>query len=121
MQKNILDKYPNADLKIYAVWMPIIRGDSRLAVPRAVALLPDLRVSHYWDPNRFSGNFFKKNIVPDVNASVAWDIFFLYDKDAKWDKIPDPLVDKGRTIIATSGSLGYEFGELLKQKNKSAK
>lgn len=101
--------------------MPVIRGDSRLAVPGAVALLPDLRVHHFWDQTRISGTFFKKNIVPDVNASVAWDMFFLYDKDAKWDKIPGPLVEKGRTVIATSGSLGYEFGELLKQNKKSSK
>ena len=121
MQKNILDKYPDADLKIYAVWMPVIRGDSRLAVPNAVALLPDLRVIHFWDQTRISGNFFKNNIVPNVRVSVAWDMFFLYDKDAKWDKIPGPLVDKGRTIIATSGSLGYELGELIKQGNKTAK
>ena len=121
MQKNILDKYPDADFNIYAVWMPVIRGDSRLAVPRAVALLPDLRVSHFWDPTRISGNFFKKNIVPNVRASVAWDMFFLYDKAAKWDKIPGPLVDMGRTIIATSGALGYEFGELLKQKSNTTK
>ena len=121
VQKNILDKYPDADFEIYAVWMPVIRGDSRLAVPGAVALLPDLRVHHFWDQTRISGTFFKKNIVPDVNASVAWDMFFLYDKDAKWDKIPGPLVEKGRTVIATSGSLGYEFGELLKQNKKSSK
>ena len=101
--------------------MPIIRGDSRLAVPRAAALLPDLRVSHFWDPTRISGNFFKKNIVPNVRASVAWDMFFLYDKAAKWDNFPGPLVDMGRTIIATSGALGYEFGELLKQKSNTTK
>lgn len=101
--------------------MPIIRGDSKLAVPRATALLPDLRVSHFWDPTRISGNFFKDNIVPDVNAIVAWDIFFLYGPDAKWDKIPEPLNGIGRTIIATSGGLGYEFGELIKLENKSTK
>lgn len=98
--------------------MPVIRGDSKLAVPSAVALLPDSRVIHYWDQTRISGSFFKKNIAPDVSSNIAWDIFFLYGPDAVWDEIPAPLVDKGRTIIGSSGALGYEFGELIKRMNK---
>ena len=120
MQKNILTKYPDADFQLYVVWMPVIRGDSKLAVPGAVALLPDSRVLHYWDPTRLSGTFFKKNIAPDVTSNVAWDMFFLYDSDAVWDEFPDPLVDMGRTVIATSGAPGYEFGELMKPKKKSS-
>ena len=98
--------------------MPVIRGDSKLAVPAAVALLPDSRVNHYWDQTRMSGNFFKKNIAPDVSGSIAWDMFFLYGADAVWEEIPGPLVDKGRTIIGSSGALGYEFGELMKSMDK---
>ena len=98
--------------------MPVIRGDSKLAVPSAVALLPDSRVIHYWDQTRISGSFFKKNIAHDVSSNIAWDIFFLYGPDAVWDEIPAPLVDKGRTIIGSSGALGYEFGELIKRMNK---
>ena len=100
--------------------MPVIRGDSKTTVPSAAALLPDSRVLHYWDPARLSGDFFKKNVSPDVSGSVAWDIFFLYDSDAVWDDSPQPLVDMGRTVIATSGALGYEFGELMKPKKKSS-
>lgn len=121
VQENILTKYPTADFQIYTVWMPTIRGDSKLAVPGAVALLPDSRVLHFWDPARLSGVFFKKNVAPDISSSVAWDMFFLYDENAKWDEIPSPLIDMGRTVIATSGSLGFEFGELMKRKSKSAK
>ena len=101
--------------------MPVIRGDSKLAVPDAVALLPDSRVTHYWDQSRVSGNFFKQNIAPEVSSSIAWDMFFLYGPEADWDKIPGPLVDKGRTIIGSSGALGYEFGELMKRLDKKAK
>ncbi len=98
--------------------MPVISGDSRLAVPNAVALLPDSRVIHYWDQTRLSGSFFKRNIAPDVSGRVAWDMFFLYGPEAVWEEIPEPLVDKGRTVIGSSGALGYEFGELMKSMNK---
>lgn len=101
--------------------MPVIRGDSKLAVPDAVALLPDSRVIHYWDQTRMSGSFFKKNIAPDVSSSVAWDMFFLYGPEAVWEEIPEQLVDKGRTIIGSSGALGYEFGELMKNMNNKTK
>jgi len=100
--------------------MPVIRGDSKTAVPSAAALLPDSRVLHYWDPTRLIGTFFKKNVAPDVTSSVAWDMFFLYDSGAVWDEFPQPLIDMGGTVIATSGALGYEFGELMKPKKKSA-
>ena len=98
--------------------MPVFPGDSKLAVPNAVALLPDSRVIHYWDQTRMSGSFFKRNIAPDVSSKVAWDMFFLYGPKAVWEEIPEPLVDKGRTIIGSSGALGYEFGELMKNMNK---
>ncbi len=101
--------------------MPVIRGDSKLAVPGAAALLPDSRVIHYWDQTRMSGKFFKQNIAPGLSSSTAWDMFFLYGADAVWEEIPEPLVDKGRTIIGTSGALGYEFGELMKNMNKKTK
>ena len=101
--------------------MPVIRGDSKLTVPDAVALLPDLRVIHYWDQTSMSGTFFKRNIAPDVSGNVAWDMFFLYGPEAVWEEIPEPLVDKGRTIIGSSGALGYEFGELIKSVNKKSK
>ena len=101
--------------------MPVIRGDSKLAVPGAVALLPDSRVKHYWDQTRMSGSYFKKNIAPDVSGSIAWDMFFLYGPDAVWHETPDPLVDKGRTIIGSSGALGYEFGVLMKGMTKKTK
>ncbi|MCH7495687.1 MAG: hypothetical protein IH825_06310 [Candidatus Marinimicrobia bacterium] len=101
--------------------MPVIRGDSKLAVPGAVALLPDSRVNHFWDQTRIIGKFFKKNIAHDVSSSVAWDMFFLYGTDAVWEEIPEPLTDKGRTIIGSSGALGYEFGELIKSMSKKTK
>lgn len=101
--------------------MPVIRGDSRLAVPSAVALLPDSRVIHYWDQTRMSGSFFKRHIAPDVSSRIAWDMFFLYGPKAVWEEIPEPLVDKGRTVIGSSGALGYEFGELMRSMNKKAK
>ena len=101
--------------------MPVIRGDSRLSVPGAVALLPGSRVIHYWDQTRLIGKFFKQNVAPDVSGSTAWDMFFLYGADAVWKDIPEPLIDKGRTIIGTSGALGYEFGELMKITNSKTK
>ena len=98
--------------------MPVIRGDSKLAVPGAVALLPDSRVTHYWDATRTSGDFFKKNVAPHITSSIAWDMFFLYGPDATWEEVPNPLIEMGRTIIGTSASLEFEFGRLMKSLNK---
>ena len=47
MQKEILDTYPSAKLKVYAIWLPYFPGDARDRW--SPDLLSDPRVTHYWD------------------------------------------------------------------------
>ena len=47
--------------------------------------LDDPRISYYWDRYKRTGAEWQE--VIDI-AGVAWDIYFLYDKNDSWDDIP---------------------------------
>ena len=61
--------------------MPKVRGrDSH--IDAAAALVPDSRLHHFWD-----GGARLMNAYQDVLGlpEDAWDVFLLYDADARWD------------------------------------
>ena len=49
MQSQILQRYPDADLRVYVVWLPVMPLDARFDV---ADLLVDRRATHYWDNAR---------------------------------------------------------------------
>ena len=105
MQTELLASEPGADIHVYAVWMPLTRTDMRSAWNPN--LLPDKRVTHYWDEDRISGYWFSEHV--SHQQPLAWDAYFLYDADATWDDVPSPLIGTGYTIIANAKRLQAEF------------
>ena len=86
----MLDKLGASDLRVYAVWVPILRTDMRLAVSRATTRLPDERVSHYWDAE---GDLVKaySRILGLPDSRPAWDVYLLFGGNAEWkDQPPAP-------------------------------
>ena len=55
MQKEILERQPKANLRVYAVWFCMVPGDSRSEWPPE--LLTDARVEHYWDEAKAVGTW----------------------------------------------------------------
>ena len=49
MQSQILQRYPDADLRVYVVWLPVMPLDARFDV---ADLLVDGRATHFWDNER---------------------------------------------------------------------
>jgi hypothetical protein len=83
----VLDKVKGADLRVYAVWVPILRTDLRLAISRATARLPDERVHHFWDAEGELPRAYSRVLgLPD--ARPAWDVYLLFDRTARWDAEP---------------------------------
>jgi hypothetical protein len=107
VRKNILEKYPDAPLSVYAVWVTQLgatRGDIE------PDLFGDERVTSYWDPDGLVG----EAIADDVEAygSVVWDVYALYGTDARWDARPTGLTDWGAPVIADSDRLGQRVEAL---------
>ena len=87
IQSKVLEKIKNPDVRVYAVYLPILRGDSESSVTTATKRLPDKRVSYFWDGN----GEMAKSYAPVLNLPagyVAWDVYMVFNKDAKWTTGP---------------------------------
>lgn len=110
MQREILEADPAADLRVYAVWVPFLRGTSEAAdVSRRV--LPDSRVIQFWDGSALTSEWFAENV--EHSPAPAWDVYYLYGPDATWTKVPAPIVSSGSTIIGRSSALKQAITPLL--------
>ncbi|HKY54465.1 MAG TPA: hypothetical protein VJM08_09175 [Anaerolineales bacterium] len=109
MQNELLAKYPSKELRVYAVWLPILWGDAREKWNGNT--LPDLRVTHFWDGEMQAGEWFAKEV--EGYRGISWDTYYLYGPDAKWNAIPSPLVGSGGTIIAQREAIMAQIKALL--------
>ena len=75
-------------------------------------MLPDPRVLHFWDANRFAGPWFAKNV--QGADGYMWDTYLLYGPNATWDQAPMPLLGSGATIIDTGPQLLDQLASLIK-------
>ena len=98
---------------VYVVWFDVLASDDRSAWDPG--LLFDDRVLHYWDSERFLGTWLpqQEEYQEHVFGPLAWDIFFLYGPDARWEETPGPLVSSGSTVISKSGRLEKAVTALL--------
>jgi hypothetical protein len=101
VQRDVLAKYPAADLRVYVVWLPMLWSDRREAWDSGV--ISDPRAINFWDGERVVGEWFAKNV--DGYEGVSWDIYYLYGPQATWDSIPSPLLATGATIYGNRREL----------------
>jgi len=96
---------------VYTVWVPlplIISRDKWDA-----ALMPDSRVTHFWDREQAISQWFAKEV--DGYRGVSWDMYYLYGPDAVWKTVPAPLAGSGGTIIREHHQLEDQINTLLNQ------
>ncbi len=108
VQKEVLEKFPSAKLRVYAVWQPMLPTDSRFT--RRESLLADPRVVHLWDRDKAVGRWFATYRGPQNDCfmgEVAWDLFYLFGADARWGERPDSLVACAGPVIEQSGKLAH--------------
>ena len=67
------------------MWIDILGSDDQPSAYLRSAEFDDPRVTYYWDHRRRTGIEWQE--VLGFN-SVAWDIYFLYERDTKWGAIP---------------------------------
>jgi hypothetical protein len=110
VQREILEAEPAAKLRLYAVWVPFLGGTSEAAdVSRRV--LPDRRVSQFWDGGAVTSAWFAENV--DHSPAPAWDVYYLFGPDATWIDVPGPIVSSGGSIIGQSSALQDAITPLL--------
>ena len=110
MQREILEAEPEAELAVYAVWVPF-NGGTRDAAALSQRVLPDPRVIQFWDEPALTSDWFAERV--EDSLAPAWDVYYLYGPDALWTDVPSPLVSSGATIIGRSSELKTAITPLL--------
>ena len=99
-----MEKYDSTDLKTYVVWLPMLPTDAREKWPPA--LISDRRARHFWDGKQVIGRWFTDNVKScDTLGPVAWDAYYLYGRDAKWEDALDPALSCGTPVIKATEPL----------------
>lgn len=115
--ESALKGYPNADISIIIVWIPMLPSDNEAASRQTSSMFDDARVHQLWDANRRSGIAYSRHVFsrwakngadslpPDhtlceslkARASTPpekrplWDIVLFYSKGTVWaDGPPKP-------------------------------
>jgi hypothetical protein len=86
-------------------------GGKRRHAVEASGLIDDPRVQHFWNETFIAGGHFR-----DLNfGRIAWDIYFLYGREARWQGMPEPLLSTGFTVYAKRKQLLADLEALLAQ------
>jgi hypothetical protein len=84
----LLLKNQDPRLEAFVVWVPEL-GARENNVADATRLVPDVRSSHYWDPNEALGVAYGR-LLP--TPAAAWDVYMLFGPRTMWPKsgVPKP-------------------------------
>jgi hypothetical protein len=82
----VLDEEPSDRLKVYSVWVPMVRGLER-DVPDASRELPDPRARHYWDGDGQLMDGYQRVLGIE---EPAWDVFLVYPPGVLWEGTDPP-------------------------------
>ena len=121
MQEELLEKHPDAKVKVYALWFSMYPTDRREDWPAEV--LDDARVEHFWDEEKTVGTFYMDHLetmdaaradgTSGITGAVLWDAYLVYGPDARWEGTPPDVRRWGRTILRTQDGLTDAFGSVV--------
>jgi hypothetical protein len=77
---------PDADLRVYFAWTPMLETDSEQAAELAAGPIADPRAAHYWDPRRHLARALGEALGISASESIpmaggfgaAWDVYLAY-------------------------------------------
>lgn len=110
--EDILRKHPTANVRVFAVWEPILSFDSEPGV-LILNRMKDVRVRQYWDADRLIAEQLALHGDPAQKEpeccfhrkGVLWDLAAVYPSRAVWrDRMPlatifgGPVVGQARAI-----------------------
>ena len=84
--QQALDTLAGEPIEIFVVWLPAIPSDRYEATEYATKIIHDERARHYWDGSQALGEALAPAM--GMNAKLAWDVYVVFGKDAKWNDTP---------------------------------
>jgi hypothetical protein len=77
----LLKSIPDSTFKVYIVWLPMLRADTREDAIEASSECGDARITYFWDKDKLTGEAFSQ---PLHTWTKAWDVYLLYERGARW-------------------------------------
>jgi len=85
---DLLAAMPNAGLRAFYVWVPMLPADDEAAARAAAGRFADPRAQHYWDGERHLSRRLAQALAIDTRRSAgagddppfAWDIYLAYQR-----------------------------------------
>jgi hypothetical protein len=108
--RNILERYPDARLRVYVVWVRRWAFDTRAEIDGGG--LRDPRVTHLWDAGNVVGQPFLDRFGVDLGG-LDYDFFLLFGPDATWGASPPRPVSSGATVVDEHDRLAVATASLL--------
>jgi len=80
VQKEILEKHRQTNLRVYVAWVPMLAADSRSRWDECV--MSDPRATHLWDWKRLASRAFAGEV--EGATTPVWDAYLLYGPETTW-------------------------------------
>jgi hypothetical protein len=112
----ILRRHPGSNIRIFAVWEPMLPTDWGRPSTGVMARLSDPRVTQFWDRNHLIAGLVEKGADGRRPACCTlnghwWDVIAAYPPASKWAATaPAPELLNG-TIVHTAPELGAQLGQ----------
>lgn len=75
-------------MRVFVVWEPVLATDLAAPSTAALARVPDLRVTQYWDRERALSHLMGEH----NRATVVWDYIAVYEPGTIWQDAPPKSV-----------------------------
>jgi len=94
---DLLAALPNAELRAYFVWVPMLPSDNEAAADAAAQRFAAPRATHYWDSERHLSHRLaealsidtRRSAAPGDDPPFAWDIYLAYQRNNADITAPD--------------------------------
>ena len=85
---QLLREINSKDVRVFVIWEPVLATDFTTPSTAALARIPDLRASQYWDRKRALSH-----LLGERNRStVVWDYIAVYAPGTVWQDVPPKSV-----------------------------
>ena len=108
--EHILKRNSDPDIRVFAVWEPILPTDFSSPGTAVLSRLSDPRVAQYWDKTHLFAGALRRKLETDaghprpnccMSKGVQWDEVAVYDRNARWDaELPRAVFLNGPVVHA---------------------
>ncbi|MGH1366098.1 MAG: hypothetical protein ACRBF0_21240 [Calditrichia bacterium] len=85
--KQIFNKIPDEDIRLYIVWVSVLENDKRKQALKLTREFDDSRLVGIWDAQNIAAKQWQLALQID---QPAWDVYLLYDKGHRWVQTAEP-------------------------------